>query len=80
MSADATAVVEIERFAVVDGEGNYAVGADAARRSYADNVGALEGSGGFVMLELSVTVPLPRVVRLSGLVPEAGSPATLIVK
>jgi hypothetical protein len=72
---------EVECFVLVDPNGDWAVGADAdaARQSYADNIGALEECDGFRLVCVKLTVPLPRVVELTGLVPVVEEPGEVVV-
>jgi hypothetical protein len=55
--------------------------ADAARASYEDYIGALaDYCDGFRLVKVTLAVPLPRIVKLSGIAPEVGSRGTLTVK
>ena len=62
----------------VDSAGDYASGADeaAARESYEENVQALSDADGFRLVKVTVNVPLPEVVELTGNAPALGT-ATL---
>jgi hypothetical protein len=70
---------EVEIFVVVDAAGDYGVGTDAenARTHYEDSVGDLTNSDGFRTLKLTVTIPLPEIMTLTGEADDDGPPATL---
>jgi hypothetical protein len=80
MSAEQT--VEVKVFVLVDPAGDYACGteADQARSRYADDIGPLEDSDGFQLVEVTITLPLPRVIQVQGVIAAAADPATLVVK
>jgi hypothetical protein len=69
-------------FVLVDPQGDYTCGneADQARFRYAEDVGPLEDSDGFQLVEVQITLPLPRVIQVQGVVAAAADPATLTVK
>lgn len=62
------ATVEVECFAVVDRDGNSAVGGslEAAREKYEEDVGPLNECEGFRVVKSVITVTLPEVVTLTG--------------
>ncbi len=65
---------------IVDGSGDYAVGKDfdAAKEAYENEIQELSAcEGGFRVLRLTVGVPLPEVVELTGDAPEVSGKATL---
>lgn len=70
---------QVEVWVVVDAEGQYAVGVDAetARRAYANEIGALEETEGFRLVKVGLTVPMPAVAELSGVVPVDAVPTGL---
>lgn len=74
--------VEVEAWVLVDDTGDYAVGkaAELATEAYENEVQELTATSGYRMVKLTVTVPLPEVVELSGVVPSDGEAATLQVK
>ena len=57
---------QVEVWCCVDADGGYAVGADeqAAKDKYEEDVGALNEAGGFRMVKVTVTVPLPELIEL----------------
>jgi hypothetical protein len=68
---------------IVDGEGDYGIGKDfdAAKENYETDVGELSAcEGGFRVVNLTVGVPLPEVVELTGDAPAVSGAATLIVR
>ncbi len=64
----------------VDTAGDYGAGKDidAARQSYTDDIGAIDEAEGFRFVKVTVTVPLPVVVELTGDAPAQGA-ATLSI-
>lgn len=74
-----TATCEI--FVCIDSEGQYAVGTDAdlARQAYEEDVGCLNEQDGFRLVKVTLTVPLPKAVELTGTVPSDDTDATLDV-
>ena len=74
--------VEIEVFVCVDDCGDYAVGKESANaiEAYEGEVQALTDAGGFRMVKLTLTVPLPEIVEMTGEVPALGEPAALKVE
>ncbi len=74
--------VDVEMWACVDSDGQYAVGHDAdnARGNYAENIAPLEDSEGFRLVKVTVKAPLPIVAELTGAVSEIGDPAELTAK
>jgi hypothetical protein len=80
MSDNATVTVTV--FVLVDPRGDYTCGTDAdqARARYAEDVGPLEDGDGFQLVEVTITLPLPRVIQVQGIVAAAQGPATLTVK
>lgn len=77
-TANPPATVEI--FCVVDSVGDYAVGSDAdtARTAYEENIQSLDGSDGFRIVRVVLSVALPSIVSLTGTVPPQGD-ATLTI-
>ena len=63
---------QVEVWCCVDADGGYAVGSDeqAAKDQYESDVGALNEAGGFRMVKVCVTVPLPEVIELEVEAPE----------
>jgi len=61
---------ECECWICVDAEGQYAVGSDeaSAREKYTEDVGDLSEVDGFRLVKVSLTVPLPKPIELSGVV------------
>jgi hypothetical protein len=72
---------QIEVWAVIDEDGDYAVGAccDSAAERYAEDVGGDAGTRGIRRVKLLVTVPLPEPIVLTGEVTEAEEVAGLRV-
>jgi hypothetical protein len=72
--------IEVELWACVDSDGDYAVGKDedATRDAYDSEIG---GTAARRLVRVTVSVPLPAPVELYGTVPddEAGAAATLKV-
>lgn len=64
--------IDVEMWACVDDEGNYAVGAsdEEAREKYEEQVQALSEASGFRLVKVTVKVPLPEIVELTGEVSE----------
>jgi hypothetical protein len=64
-----------ELFVLVDAAGDYAVGKDeaAAREAYENEIQALSDADGFRLVKVTVNVPLPEVVELTGDAPEHGA-------
>jgi hypothetical protein len=71
----------VEMFACVDQDGDYAVGKDedAAREAYESEFCALNETAGFRLVKVTVNVPCPEVVELTGTVADDEAPATLAV-
>lgn len=67
---------ELEIFAIIDSDGDYAVGADRdeAAERYENNVGDIDDTDGFRIVRLVVQVPVPEVVTLSGEVSVVAEP------
>lgn len=74
--------MEIEVFIVIDQDGDYGVGAgdSDAREAYENDHGELSEQDGFRTYRIKLTVPLPRVVTVSGVVEDTETPATLKVE
>jgi len=68
-------VCKCELFVLVDAAGDYAVGKDeaSAREAYENDIGALSDADGFRLVKVTVNVPLPEVVELTGDAPEHGN-------
>jgi hypothetical protein len=69
---------QVEVWVLVDANGDYAVGRDAAdaREDYDNDIGNdVDEMGGFRLVKVLLTVPLPVVVELSGTVPADGQAA-----
>jgi hypothetical protein len=67
---------------IVDANGDYAVGKDfdGAKEQYENDVGELSAcEGGFRVVRVTVGVPLPEVVELTGDAPPWSGAATLAV-
>jgi hypothetical protein len=72
----------LEIVVCVDANGDYRTGRDAdeAREKYEEDIGALAECDGFRIYNLTLTVPLPRPVEVSGTVARTDDSATLTVK
>jgi hypothetical protein len=67
---------------IVDSCGDYAAGKDfdGAKEAYENDIGELSAcEGGFRVVRLTVGVPLPEVVELTGDAPEQGGVTTLAI-
>lgn len=64
----ATSKISVEMWACVDACGDYGVGADEekARENYEEAIQALSESGGFRLVKVTVLVPLPEAIELTG--------------
>lgn len=71
----------VEVVVLVDAAGNHSVGLtrEAAVERYEEEVGELSAAEGVRYFHVSLTVPLPTAVTLSGEVDEADEPAVLHV-
>ena len=71
---------QIEVYAIVDADGDYAVGkdAEAAVEKYTEDVGDLSEVDGVRTIKLLVTVPLPVEIVLSGVAVEDQEAALVV--
>lgn len=65
------ATTELELWACVDASGDYGLGRDAdeAKAAYENDIGQLADAEGFRCFKITLTVPLPEPVELTGSVP-----------
>lgn len=75
-------MVEISVWVCLDSSGDYAVGKEesGAIEAYESEVQGLAEAGGYRLVEITVKVPLPTRIELTGDVPPDASNATLAVK
>ena len=76
------ATTELTLSVVVDSTGDYAVGKtdEEARNAFESDIIALCDTEGFRLFRVTLNVPLPEPVELTGEVAESGEAATLAVK
>jgi hypothetical protein len=74
-------IAKVSGFCLVDAKGAYAFGTDqaAARTAYTETIGALEETDGFRLIKVTLTVPVPPILEMSGDVPELPAPGKLTV-
>lgn len=75
-------MINAEVFILVDANGDYAIGLDepSARDTYEETIQALTDCDGFRLVKVTVAVPLPAVVELTGAVPAVEPAGPLAVK
>lgn len=75
-------MASVEVWVLVDAEGNHAAGtsAEAAREAYEQDVQALVDCDGFRLVKVTLQVPLPVPVELTGKAAELGAPGSLFVE
>jgi hypothetical protein len=73
--------IQCKAWILVDSCGDYAIGGceQAARDEYENNIQDLNECDGFRLYQISLTVPLPSVVELTGEVPAEADGAKLSV-
>lgn len=73
---------EVELWVCVDSNGDYSVAKtdSDARENYESEVQNLADTEGHRMVKVTLTVPLPEVVELTGTVPADEKPAAMVVK
>lgn len=73
--------VEVEVFVLVDNCGDYSAAStiERAKEAYESDVQQLSDSEGFRVVRVKLTVPLPEIPELTGVVPAEGQAALVSV-